>query len=179
MNPRDMMDIFENWDEDKRLKALYKGCQMALSVWKDYTRDNTIQYIDSLVALEHVVENDLPMDAMNAIKSHIDGKEPKDVEEIDRRYREPITAMQDYDWYSTDEFDLMDLHFPQHVEYAYYSIYNLFRLLFNDIITIEEPVIINQFISSQLSYDDGITEEEKQEQIDAAFQKWWDAVTGF
>lgn len=173
-----MMETFRGWEGDKRVQALYTGCEMALATWKEYTKNREISYIDSLVGLEHVVENDLPVDAMHAIKQHIDGNQPENVERIDQRYREPIVAMQDHDYYSTDEFDYMDLDFPQHVEYAYYSIYNLFRLLFDDVVKIEESTIINQFISSQLSYDEEITREKNEGQVIAAFQKWWGAVIG-
>jgi hypothetical protein len=176
MKPNEMMEIFDRWEEDKRINALYKGCLMSLSAWKDYTKDQTIEYKDSLVGLDHVVENDLPIDAMDAVKLHIGGEEPANIEEINKRYMEPITAMQDYDWYSTEGFDYMDLNFPKHVEFAYYSIYNLFRLAFNKVVTIEESVIINQFISSQLRYEENMTPEENQAQIDAAFQKWWGVV---
>ena len=83
----------------------------------------------SVVGMGHTIDISLPADALNAAHTG------EDRASIDARYREPIVSLQD-----------IDLEFPNPVEFAYYAIYNCFRLY-----AIGKPIdpwlIVNQSLS--------------------------------
>lgn len=80
-------------------------------MWEEFSAaEGDIVYFDSVVGVRHHVDERVPALALEA------AREGEDSQGLDYRYMEPITAMQDD-----------DVEFPDHVEYAYYAIYNLFR----------------------------------------------------
>ena len=107
-------------------------CAKALAVWLNYSsQKKRSRYVDGVVGLSHKVDMALPSDAFNA------AQEGRDAARVAERYAEPITAMQDD-----------DLEFPRNIEFAYYSIYNLFcKYVMRD--DIDDWIIVNQAISSE------------------------------
>ena len=107
-------------------------CAKALAVWLSYaSQKKKSRYVDGVVGLSHKVDMALPSDAFNA------AQEGRDAAGVAERYAEPITAMQDD-----------DLEFPRNIEFAYYSIYNLFcKYVTRD--DIDDWIIVNQAISSE------------------------------
>jgi hypothetical protein len=88
-------------------------------------------YVESVVGTQQEVDRQLPADAYEAATQGVDWQN------IRRRYLEPISALQDD-----------DLKFPEHVELAYYAIYNLFRkyALREDC---DDWLIVSQALSSE------------------------------
>lgn len=107
-------------------------CDQALRVWKDYCdHDGTLDYVETVCGTKQVVDATLPAAAMQAVRIG------KDSGNVAFRYQEPIAAMQDD-----------DLQFPDDIEFAYYSIYNLFRRYIGS--TMEDDwLIVNQALSAQ------------------------------
>ena len=86
-------------------------CRDALAVWMAYVAaEGPIRYNDSIVGMLHEVEPGLPADALRSAEAGAD------LADVDVRYREPITALQDD-----------DLSFPGPVGLGYYALYNCFQ----------------------------------------------------
>jgi len=107
-------------------------CEKALGVWTNYARlQSEIRYFDSVVGGSHVVERYLPEEALRCVRY---GTDPSSVA---GRYGEPIVAMQDD-----------DLEFPDHVDFAYYAIFNCFRRhALND--DLDAWLVVNQALSAE------------------------------
>jgi hypothetical protein len=107
-------------------------CEHALGKWSEYIQQiGGIQYTDSVVGTHQEVDIKLPSDALRSAQFG------SDLAGIEARYREPIVAMQD-----------IDLEFPAEIEFAYYSIYNLFRrYALNE--AIDDWLIVNQALSAE------------------------------
>jgi hypothetical protein len=106
-------------------------CGEALRVWMAYAAEHSpVRYADSVVGMRHEVDARLPHDALRSARSGAD------LADVQRRYQEPIAAMQD-----------CDLEFPDPIKFAYYAIYNCFRryALGEEI---DPWVIVNQALSS-------------------------------
>jgi hypothetical protein len=85
--------------------------ERALVRWEAYAEaQGVIRYVESVAGTVQFVDADLPADALAAARSD-DG-----IAAVERRYLEPIAAMQDG-----------DLSFPESVTFAYYAVYNFFR----------------------------------------------------
>ena len=94
-----------------------------------------ISYRESVAGTHQNVDVQLPEDAFASAKAG------GDLAKFEMRYREPITAMQD-----------CDLTFPDHIEFAYYSLYNLFlRYALGE--QIDDWLIVNQALSSEDTED--------------------------
>jgi hypothetical protein len=119
-------------DPQRKRQVHFFLCKHALDVWDDYARTHfPIIYRDSAVGMNHTVDEVLPQNAFAS--SHVG----RDLSSVDARYTEPIVAMQDG-----------DLEFPEHVQYAYYSIYNLFcKCVLQR--HIDDWLIVNQALSSE------------------------------
>jgi hypothetical protein len=107
-------------------------CRKTLAVWNGYRSEKKrISYTDSVVGCGHEVDLSLPDDAF---KSAVEGRDNANVSE---RYMEPIVAIQDD-----------DLVFPKNIQFAYFSIYNLFcKYVVRE--NIDDWIIINQTLSSE------------------------------
>lgn len=109
-------------------------CARALAVWERFAAaEGKIRYMDSVVGLAHTVDLRLPADAFQAAFGTPDAAT---VAAIDRRYLEPITALQDD-----------DVEFPDEIEFAYYAIYNAFEKYARGA-AMDDWLIVNQALSS-------------------------------
>jgi hypothetical protein len=125
------MDRFLMLSADLRKLVHIELCKQALRVWEEYCRvHGDLSYVETVCGTKQSVDRTLPE---AAIRSVISGK---DVENVAHRYQEPIAAMRDD-----------DLEFPDAVEFAYYSIYNLFDRYVNDRIE-DDWLIVNQALSA-------------------------------
>ena len=108
-------------------------CEGALDKWTAYARSRgEITYTETVCGTNQTVDAALPTDAFECAKKR------RDVANVHGRYREPIVALQDD-----------DLEFPDAIEFAYYSIYNLFRK-YTGIEDVDDWLIVNQALSSEL-----------------------------
>lgn len=138
-----LYDKFISLDAEARKNAHIKACSYSLSVWDKFVQDgNSLSYRDSVMLMKHQLEEDLPNNALQAIIDNVSSKE------ISELYLEPIAALQDMDWEP-----------PEHIGYAYYSIYNAYRK-YCEGSDIDDWLIINQSLSS----------EPKEESWDAFFK---------
>lgn len=160
MTPKEIYQHFLQLEPKQQLIALYAGGQLALGVWQDYIKEEgEIVYIDSVAAMQHIVDSDLPVRALELIrqKTLLLPMQADAEQDIWDEYTEPIVALQDD-----------DLEFPTAVEYAYYTIYNLFSYCFIPKRQVTLELLVNQIISCQLG-DDG----DNDELIDEKMQLWW------
>ncbi len=131
-NPPPSLVRFENLPVGQRRDALLRLSDVPLGVWVAYVkkRKGRIVYADSVVGMRHVLDTELPAKAIEAVRTAIGS------DAIAEAYGEPIISMQDD-----------DLKFPDPVEFAYYSIYNLFcKYGCGD--DINDQLIINQALGS-------------------------------
>jgi hypothetical protein len=127
-----LLETFQSLDTDQKRLVHLELCRNALDIWLKYVNQfEKIDYVEGVVGTYQIVDKCLPKDAFEAVVRGHDEKK------IDWRYAEPISAMQDD-----------DLEFPDHIEFAYYAIYNLFNkyiLLQN----IDNWLICNQALSAE------------------------------
>ena len=117
--------------ERRRAARVLLTEQVALRVWREFvTQRGRIRYRDSVTGGAHELDAGLPARALGCL--HGTG----DADAVAEAYREPIAALQD-----------LDLELPEHSQFAYYAIYNLFRRYGRNE-AIEEFLIINQVLSS-------------------------------
>ncbi len=123
---------FISLDACEKRKAHINACTYSLAAWDAFTqKGKKLSYRDSVVLMKHQIEKELPGNALQAV---IDGLANKKIEES---YLEPIAALQDMDWEP-----------PDNIEYAFYSIYNLYRKYLEGA-EIDDWLIINQCLSSE------------------------------
>jgi hypothetical protein len=116
----------------KRRAVHFKLCEYALIQWQQFANiQGQIHYVETVVGTHQEVDKHLPADAFDSANQGIDLKD------IQQRYLEPISALQDD-----------DLEFPDHIEFAYYAIYNLFRKYAQDEM-VDDWLIVNQAIASE------------------------------
>lgn len=129
----DYYNKFSALNADAKKQSQIQACQQALIVWNEFVKQGKgLSYHDSIVGMKHTINSNLPKLALLAVINN------QASEEISKGYLEPITALQDRDWEP-----------PEHVELAYYAIYNLYRK-YCEYIEIDDWLIINQCISSQV-----------------------------
>jgi hypothetical protein len=126
-------ETFLSLDNNQKRLVHLELCRNALRIWQEYTAQfEKIDYVESIVGTYQIVDKCLPKDAFEAVVRGHDEKK------IDWRYAEPISAMQDD-----------DLEFPDHIEFAYYSIYNLFnKYVLGQ--NIDDWLICNQALSAEI-----------------------------
>jgi hypothetical protein len=108
-------------------------CEHALGKWIAHTQARgEIRYTETVCGTNQVVDAALPKDAFEC------AKQGRDVANVGKRYREPIVALQDD-----------DLQFPDGIEFAYYSVYNLFRK-YTGLEDVDDWLIVNQALSSEI-----------------------------
>ena len=107
-------------------------CEHALAEWTAYTRSRgEITYSETVCGTSQAVDAAVPKDAFESAEQR------RDVANVHERYREPIVALQDG-----------DLAFPGAIEFAYYSVYNLFRK-YTSIEDVDDWLIVIQALSSE------------------------------
>lgn len=118
MTPPDVRDEFNRLAPDQRARCLALLCEPCLSqVRRYFAETGNTTYQDSIVGLRHVVDVDLPVRALGAIRSAHGIPSSSVLASLAADYAEPITAHQD------DDFRIAD----RRAEFAYLSIYNLVR----------------------------------------------------
>lgn len=129
-------EIFQSLAKDQKRLVHLELCRNALRIWQEYAAQfEKIDYVENIVGTYQIVDKCLPKDAFEAVVRGHDEKK------IDWRYAEPISAMQDD-----------DLEFPDHIEFAYYSIYNLFNKYILQQ-NIDDWLICNQALSAETDLD--------------------------
>lgn len=127
----DLIERFRGLEDVRQSKVLFALAGLALDRWSAFAdQAGTIRYVESIVGTAQSVDVRLPHDAMTSARAG------KDLADVDRRYLEPIAALQDDDLEWEDTF-----------EFAYYAVYNLFRkfALGDDI---DPWIIANQSLAS-------------------------------
>lgn len=128
----DLRAAFDALDLTRRRAVQLVLCRHALAIWEAFLRRyGPVEYVDSVVGLYHCVDSTLPRDALASVEAC------KDSSNVSHRYLEPVTALQDD-----------DLELPDHVEFAYYAIYNLYRSAVVGA-AIEDWLIVNQALSAE------------------------------
>lgn len=84
--------------------------EKCLPIWKGYCRNRNIHYVDSVVGMSHSISKSLISRVVKIAKK---GK-TKEINEVVEEFRDPIVAMQDFDFEP-----------PKEVELCFYSAYNL------------------------------------------------------
>jgi hypothetical protein len=106
-----LAEVFLSLDDEQKQFVHFELCRHALRVWENYAAQfEKIDYVEWVVGTHQTVDKMLPREAFEAAGIG------RDSDNIDWRYAEPIAALQDD-----------DLEFPDHIEFAYYAIYNLFK----------------------------------------------------
>jgi hypothetical protein len=104
----------------------------ALARWELHCRrEGEIRYVEGVCGTRQAVDASLPGDALASVGSG------QGVEDVEARYGEPITAMQDG-----------DLSFRESATFAYYAIYNFFRR-YGLREEVDDWLLVNQAISSE------------------------------
>jgi hypothetical protein len=107
-------------------------CEHALAKWLAFARSGgEISYIESVCGTNQTVDAALPQDALKCAKQN------RDVANVQERYREPIVSLHEG-----------DLELPSSIEFAYYSLYNLFRK-YTGLEEVDDWLIVNQALSSE------------------------------
>lgn len=128
----DLRAAFNSLDRPRRRAVLLALCRHALGVWEAYLQhEGRIEYVDSVVGLYHCVDSALPRDALASVEAGVNQTD------VAHRYLEPMTALQDD-----------DLKLPNHLELAYYAIYNLYRSAVEGA-AIDDWLIVNQAPSAE------------------------------
>jgi hypothetical protein len=125
-----LINDFLNLSDKQKRYVHITLCEKSLVKWNEYISNHTeIEYIDSVCGTKQKVDINLLKDAFDSVVKKEDKLNVKE------RFREPIVAMQDD-----------DLKFSEEIEYAYYSIYNLYsKYVSNEII--DDWLIVNQAYS--------------------------------
>lgn len=104
-------------------------CERAVAVWENAYQRGEIphSYMETVVGTEQHVEPDLPrhvytylslyaLDTLDNLADSVDPIHTERIKQLQKRYWEPLTALQD------DDLQLSD-----RAEFAYYAVYNTFR----------------------------------------------------
>ncbi|HMO59293.1 MAG TPA: hypothetical protein PKA05_13240 [Roseiflexaceae bacterium] len=146
--------IFMRLDPPQKRLVQIHVCRNALQVWEAYVRQHApFEYVDSIVGMQHRVDTDLPRAALIAVLTRADAGV------IARRYAEPIAALHDD-----------DLVLPDHIIFAYYAIYNLYRKYIEGR-GIDDWLIVNQALAAEASLQRG------ESILTAALQRYLDDQT--
>jgi hypothetical protein len=128
----DLREKFESLDDERKRRVQFRLCAHALEVLGRYFAETgEIVYVESVVGTVQKVDPALPSDAFRA------GAAGRDDDAVDARYAEPLAALQDG-----------DIPFPDHIELAFYSIYNLFEKYVRGR-AIDDWLIVNQALAAE------------------------------
>lgn len=129
----DLREEFLNLSVEKRRFVHLELCENALSVLENYFAENSeIKYVESVVGTLQIFDAKLPPDALDAARNG------ENLHNVDYRFAEPISALQDD-----------DLELPDNIELAFYSIYNLFQKYVMKR-QIDDWIIVNQALSAEV-----------------------------
>lgn len=122
---------FKGLPADDTKKAHIRACAYSVSAWDKFCADGkNLSYKDSVVFLTHKVDKSLLSSALQAVIDNHSGN-------LLDSFLEPINALEEMDWTP-----------GQNIEYAFYSIYNLYKkyCLKEDI---DDWLIVNQVLSTE------------------------------
>jgi hypothetical protein len=129
---KSLADKFLALNPAQRRVVHFALCERALREWNQYANaQGRIQYTESVIGTRQEVDQQLPVDALESAKRGVD------FGQVQQRYQEPMTAMQED-----------DLRFPEPIIFAYYAIYNLFgKYVCGE--PIDDWLIVNQALSAE------------------------------
>lgn len=109
-------EIVTNLDEQTQYKIALIFTQKAVVIWNNYVNGKNMEYIDSVVGVNHTVDSSILDNTLQVIKSELKtpNSQTENIRKLLEEYSEPITALQDLDW-----------ELPNEVRLTFYSIKNL------------------------------------------------------
>ena len=160
MTASEIRQAFEALDPDGRARTLASLCEPCLqSIRQYFAHAPNREYRDSVVGLQHVVDVELPVRALSAIRSAV-GVPPKPVlDSLITDYQEPMTAHRDA------ELRFSDVR----AEYAYLAVYNLVRSCRDPLDNDLAWLIVRQMLSAMAP------EEPTQADVDEILGRWFAA----
>ena len=157
MPSSDVRRAFEALDADSRARCLALLCEPCLHAVQQYFADpGNTEYRDSVVGLHHVVDVDLPVRALSAIRVAEGVPPPSALDSLLADYQEPLTAHQDNDLSISDA----------RAEYAYLAVYNLVRSCRNPDDRAAAWLVVRQVLSATGP------EEPTQADVDELLERW-------
>lgn len=104
--------------ETQRYRIAIDLIERLYPVWDEFAHNQSnLEYIDTVVGMEHSVDKDIVKRTVLLAKNWMDGRCDKmELELINDMYTDPIISLQDEDW----EID-------HTIELIFYSVYNLMR----------------------------------------------------
>ncbi len=125
---------FLSLSDAKKRFVHFELCKNALEILNNYFKETgEIKYVETIAGTLQIVDPELPSDAFESAQNG------ENLFDTDYRFAEPIAALHDE-----------DLEFPNHIEFAFYSIYNLFqRYVLNR--NVDDWLIVNQALSAEIS----------------------------
>lgn len=127
---------FHSLNEQEKKNVHILLCEHAVQQWNQYVKENQyIKYTDSVVGLNHVVDNSLLEDALKSVKCNVDSSD------VESRFEEPIAAIDDD-----------DLILPEHIRSSFLALYNLFEKYALSH-SVDDSVILNFAVSSEENED--------------------------
>ena len=127
-----LAEEFLSLSEAKRRFVQFELCGNALLILNEYLAETgEIRYVESIAGTLQIVDPKLPSNAFES------AQKGENLFNAEYRFAEPITALH-YE----------DLEFPGHIEFAFYSIYNLFQKYVSKR-KIDDWLIVNQALSAE------------------------------
>lgn len=157
MTAFDIRQAFEALDPDGRASALASLCEPCLqSIRQYFANPANSEYRDSIVGIRHVLDVELPVRALSAIRSAGGVPSKPVLESLLADYQEPMTAHQDADLRFSDV----------RAEYAYLAVYNLVRSCRDPLDNELAWLVVRQVLSAMAP------EEPTQADVDEFLARW-------
>ena len=110
-----LQEQIDNLDFQSQIKLCLELTSLAKNVWENFTRGETVNYVDSVVGLSHSIKSDLLSRTIEEVsKTKLNNKK---IEKLKKEFEDPIISIQD-----------LDLKLPDPVEKAFHSVHNLLEL---------------------------------------------------
>ncbi len=141
-------ELYENLEINAQISLATDLIEIGLPIWEDYFKENPIEYQDSVVGMQHKIDNNLIIRSIffsrklnNKNNFLVQFITKLNVRSLYKEIREPVVARQD------DDFEV-----PYGVELILYSTYNLIDYILGNNHTLNEKnkllISINQSISA-------------------------------
>jgi hypothetical protein len=105
----------------KQIELALRLVRLALPIWEKYSNENDLSYRDSVVGMNHRVDQKLLQDCTNRVEEYLQFSMFKKImsgktrlQALRKQFDDPIIALQDADW-----------ELPDEVLKTFYSVYNL------------------------------------------------------
>ena len=116
-----LQEYCETLSQKKQIRLALKLGKLALPIWDNFTKSNSLDYRDTVVGLTHSVPKDLLSNTITEIEKFISTpslpsflKDKDALMNLYSCFEDPIVALQDFDW-----------ELPDSVKQIFYSMYNL------------------------------------------------------